>query len=72
MAIGITTSAKDTIDAIDTLRTVLGTMVIKPVFKTDQNDISNKILVSNFQYPIVEGEDRKLVEKKLVSLINKL
>lgn len=60
------------IKAIDVLRTALGTMVIRPIFKTDPSDITNKLLVSNFQYPIIEGEARKEAEDKLRELINSL
>lgn len=58
------------IKAIDVLRTALGTMVIKPVFKMDPADVTNKLLVSNFQYPILEGEARMEAEDKLRELIS--
>lgn len=61
------------IKAIETLRVVLGTMVMKPVFRNNPTEIGGeKILVSNHQHPIVEGSDRTKVESKLMELINKL
>lgn len=60
------------IKAIDVLRTLLGTMVLKPEFKTDPNDITSKVLISNNQHPIVEGVERKVVLDKMIDLVKSL
>lgn len=63
---------KDKIQAIDALRTVLGTMVIIPMFKSDPNNIGSKVLESAHQYPIIEGEDRVKIKNKLIELVESI
>lgn len=60
-----------TIKAIDTLRTALGTMVIIPNEETDPNTFK-KIVSGSVQRPILEGEDRDKVKKKLLELVDNL
>lgn len=60
------------IKAIDTLKSVLGTMVLMPKYRTDTNQIGNKIFEGNEQVPILMGKNRELVENKLIDLISRL
>lgn len=64
---------KETYEAIDVLRTLLGTMVMLPKYKVDPNNIAGEpTIVSNNQHPIVEGKDREIVKNKMIELINML
>lgn len=59
------------IKAIDVLKTVLGTMVLIPIMKTNP-DTFTKEAVGAVQRPIVEGDNRKVVEDKMLELIKSL
>lgn len=60
------------IGSIETLKSVLGTMVIFPDIVSDPNNIGQKIHRGSIQQPILLGDNRKIAEDKLVELIGKL
>ena len=57
---------------IETLVKVLGTMVMKPQYESDPNVIGSKVFSGMLQVPIVSEEDRKIIEVKLLELVNQL
>lgn len=59
-------------ELIKVLKETLGTMVQEPTFESDPNSIGSKQFKMYIQKPIVEGEDRNKVVKKLVELIDSL
>lgn len=51
----------------------LGTMVMKPQYETNPNEIGSKKYVGNTQMPIVEKEEhRDLILNKLLALVNSI
>lgn len=65
-------NAEVTVKVIDSLKTVLGTMVMMPEYETNPEAIGQKIFKGNQQVPIVMGDSRKVVEDKLIELIKGL
>jgi len=63
---------EDKIKAIDTLKTVLGTMVIFPIETFDLENVGQKKITGSVQRPILEGENRTKVERKLLELIDSI
>lgn len=59
-------------DLIKSLKEVLGTMVQEPTYDTDPSAIGQKTFKMYIQKPIIEGENREKVIKKLVELIDSL
>lgn len=57
---------------IDIVIKALGTMVIEPQLENHPTEIGKKINMGGIQRPIIQGNDRILVEKKLLSLIEGL
>ena len=66
------TETKDRVLVIDSLKSLLGTMVLFPEFTSDPNNIGQKIHKGNIQKPILEGENRRLAEDKLMSILKDL
>ena len=57
---------------IETLIKALGTMVIFPVEETNPNEIGKKVVTGTIQRPILEGENRRIVESKLIQSVQSL
>lgn len=60
--------------AIDALKTVLGTMVQEPIYDNNVGGIIGEKQFSGryVQKPIVEGTDRDKVKKKLLDIIDSI
>ncbi len=58
--------------SIEVLIRALGTMVMEPEYRSDPNNVGQKILVTTVQKPIFEGEDRKIISDKLIELVKAL
>lgn len=63
---------KEELQAIDTLRSLLGTMVLMPKYKSDPNAIGSKVFEGNEQVPIIMGENRNIIEGKIMQMIKTL
>lgn len=59
-------------DLIKSLKEVLGTMVQEPTYESNPQIIGEKQFKMYIQKPIIEGENREKVIKKLVELIDSL
>lgn len=57
---------------IETLIKALGTMVIFPIEESNPNEIGKKVVTGTVQRPILEGENRRIVEAKLIQLVQSL
>lgn len=61
-----------TIQAIDTLKNLLGTMVIEPQYESDPNNIGKRVNVGSVQKPILEGKNREIALAKVIELVESL
>lgn len=57
---------------IDICIKALGTMVVEPTWVSDPNNLGQKYQGQPVQRPILQNEDRTVVEKKLLALIEQL
>ena len=60
------------VEKLETLRTILGTMVMMPKFESDPGAIGKQVHAGTLQQPIVMGTNRDLIESKLIDLVKKL
>lgn len=59
--------------SIDSLKSVLGTMVLVPTEIKDPSNIGGQVTYgAPVQRPIIEGKNREVVLNKLLELINQL
>lgn len=65
-------SSDKTIEKIEILVKALGTMVLKPQFEVDPNQIGKKYQIQPIQEAILLDDNRKVAEDKLVELIKQL
>lgn len=59
-------------DKIDACIRALGTMIMEPQYEPHPTEIGKKFQVQPLQRGILQGEDRVVVEKKLIELIKSL
>lgn len=60
------------VKAIETLRMLLGTMVVFPIEKFDLENVGQKRIEGSVQRPVVEGEEREKVKKKMLEIIESI
>lgn len=57
---------------VEVLIKALGTMVIKPSYELDPNNIGKKVYTGPVQQPILLDDNREIAENKLIELIKQL
>lgn len=65
-------NSDENVRVIEVLIKALGTMVMEPEYRQDPNNIGERYLVTTVQKPIFEGEDRKILTKKLLETVEQL
>lgn len=59
-------------EVVEVLIKALGTMVLMPQYESDPMVIGSKTYTGNLQLPILLGDNREIVENKLLELIKNL